>query len=57
MSFGIAILWISIGTAADWFGSGFAELRAARSAKWDTFEGGVESAGSELETAFAKLAN
>jgi hypothetical protein len=35
----------------------FADLKAAGSAKWDTFKGGVESAWHELETAFAKLAN
>ena len=35
----------------------FAELKAAGSAKWDTFKGGVESAWNELEKAFAKLAN
>ena len=35
----------------------FGELKAAGSAKWDTFKGGVESAWSELEKAFAKLAN
>jgi len=35
----------------------FAELKAAGSANWDTFKGGVESAWNELETAFAKLGN
>ena len=35
----------------------FAELKAAGSAKWDTFKGGVQTAWNELETAFTKLAN
>ena len=35
----------------------FAELKAAGSAKWDTFKGGVESAWNDLETAFTKIAN
>jgi hypothetical protein len=35
----------------------FAELKAAGSARWDTFKGGVETAWRELETAFTKLAN
>ena len=34
-----------------------AELKAAGSSKWDTFKGGIESAWSELEKAFTKLAN
>jgi hypothetical protein len=35
----------------------FAELKAAGSAKWETFQGAVEAAWRELETAFTKLAN
>ena len=35
----------------------FGELKAAGSAKWDTFKGGVQTAWNELETAFTKLAN
>lgn len=35
----------------------FAELKAAGNAKWDTFQGAVEAAWSELATAFTKLAN
>ena len=35
----------------------FAELKAAGSNKWDTYRGGVETAWSDLETAFTKLAN
>jgi hypothetical protein len=34
-----------------------AELKAAGSGKWDTYKGGVETAWSELATAFTKLAN
>jgi hypothetical protein len=34
-----------------------AELKAAGSSKWDTYKGGVETAWSELETAFTRLAN
>jgi predicted nucleic acid-binding Zn-ribbon protein len=33
------------------------ELKAAGTNKWDTHRGGVESAWSELATAFTKLAN
>jgi hypothetical protein len=35
----------------------FAELKAAGNAKWETLQGAVEAAWSELETAFTKLAN
>ena len=35
----------------------FAELKAAGSAKWDSYRDGVETAWSELEKAFAKLTN
>jgi hypothetical protein len=35
----------------------FAELKAAGSAKWDTFKSGVETAWNDLERAFTKLAN
>jgi hypothetical protein len=35
----------------------FAELKAAGSAKWDTYRDGVETAWSDLEKAFTKLAN
>jgi hypothetical protein len=35
----------------------FGELRKAGSAKWETFQGGIESAWNDLETAFRKLAN
>jgi hypothetical protein len=35
----------------------FAELKAAGSAKWDTYRDGVETAWSELAKAFTKLAN
>jgi hypothetical protein len=34
-----------------------AELKAAGSSKWEVFQGGVETAWSELEKAFARLAN
>jgi hypothetical protein len=34
-----------------------AELEAAGSGKWAIFKGGVETAWSELETAFTRLAN
>jgi ribosome-associated translation inhibitor RaiA len=33
------------------------ELKAAGSEKWDSFKTGIESAWSELETAFKKLKN
>jgi len=33
------------------------ELKAAGTSKWDTYKVGVESAWSELATAFTKLAN
>jgi hypothetical protein len=33
------------------------ELRAAGTSKWDAYRDGVESAWSELATAFTKLAN
>jgi hypothetical protein len=33
------------------------ELKAAGINKWDTYKGGVETAWSELATAFTKLAN
>ena len=33
------------------------ELKAAGTNKWDTHRGGVETAWSELATAFTKLAN
>ena len=35
----------------------FGELRKAGSGKWETFQGGIESAWNDLETAFRKLAN
>jgi hypothetical protein len=35
----------------------FAELKAAGNAKWETMQGAVEAAWSELATAFTKLAN
>jgi hypothetical protein len=35
----------------------FAELKAAGSARWDTYRDGVQTAWSELENAFTKLAN
>ena len=35
----------------------FAELKAAGTNKWDTYRESVETAWSELETAFTKLAN
>lgn len=35
----------------------FAELKAAGSGKWETFQGRVETAWSDLATAFTKLAN
>ena len=35
----------------------FGELRKAGSGKWETFQGGIESAWNDLETAFKKLAN
>jgi hypothetical protein len=34
-----------------------AELKAAGSAKWETLQAGIETAWSELEAAFRKLAN
>jgi hypothetical protein len=34
-----------------------AELKAAGSAKWEIFQGGVEHAWSELATAFTRLSN
>jgi hypothetical protein len=34
-----------------------AELKAAGLNKWDTYKGGVETAWSELATAFTRLAN
>jgi hypothetical protein len=34
-----------------------AELKVAGRGKWEIFRGGVESAWSELATAFARLAN
>jgi hypothetical protein len=37
--------------------SRFAEFKAARSEKWDTFKIGVETAWSDLEAAFKKLKN
>ena len=33
------------------------ELKAAGSAKWEIFRGGIESAWSELEAAYRRLAN
>jgi hypothetical protein len=33
------------------------ELRAAGTAKWETFRGGIESAWSELAAAYRRLAN
>jgi len=33
------------------------ELRAAGSAKWETFRGGIETAWSELADAYRRLAN
>ena len=33
------------------------ELKAAGSSKWDTYRGGLETAWSEFETAFTRLAN
>ena len=35
----------------------FGELKAAGSAKWDTYRDDIETAWSELEKAFTKLAN
>jgi hypothetical protein len=35
----------------------FAELKAAGSAKWDTYREGLETAWSELEKAFTKVTN
>ena len=35
----------------------FGELKAACSAKWDTYRDAVETAWSELERAFTKVAN
>jgi len=35
----------------------FAELKAAGSGKWEIFQGRVETAWRELETAFTRLAN
>ena len=35
----------------------FGELKKAGSAKWETFQGGVESAWNDLEMAFRKLPN
>ena len=35
----------------------FAELKAAGSGKWEIFQGSVEAAWRELETAFTRLAN
>jgi len=35
----------------------FGELKAAGSAKWDTYRDAVETAWSELERAFTKVAN
>jgi predicted translin family RNA/ssDNA-binding protein len=34
-----------------------AELKAAGSSKWEVFQGGVETAWSELANAFTRLAN
>jgi multidrug resistance efflux pump len=34
-----------------------AELKAAGSSKWEVFQGGVETAWSELARAFTRLAN
>lgn len=35
----------------------FGELRKAGGAKWETFQGGIESAWSDLDIAFRKLTN
>ena len=35
----------------------FAELRKAGSGKWETFQGGIESAWNDLDMAFRKLTN
>jgi len=35
----------------------FAELKAAGSGKWEIFQGSVETAWSELATAFTRLTN
>jgi hypothetical protein len=35
----------------------FGELRKAGIGKWDTFQGGIESAWTDLDRAFKKLAN
>ena len=35
----------------------FGELRKAGSGKWETFQGGIESAWNDLDMAFRKLPN
>ena len=35
----------------------FGELRKAGGAKWETFQGGIESAWNDLDMAFRKLPN